>query len=134
MLKTQKNDKDIRLFLSSIEHKPRQADAFVLLELMQEFCGEPGNMWGDSIIGFGDIRYPYDNGEMGQWFHTGFSPRKQNLSLYFMSGLEMYQNELEKLGKHKIGKSCLYINKLADVDLQVLINMIKKSRKFAAKN
>ena len=84
-------------------------------------------MWGDSIVGFGAYHYKYASGREGDWFLTGFSPRKQNLTLYIMSGFEEYNDLLNKLGKYKTGKACLYINKLEDVDLSVLQELVTKS-------
>jgi len=90
-------------------------------------------MWGPSIIGFGSYHYCYDSGREGDWFLTGFSPRKQNLSVYIMSGFAKYDSLMKKLGKHKTGKSCLYINKLEDIDLDVLKELIKRSAEHVAK-
>ena len=84
-------------------------------------------MWGPSIIGFGSYRYKYASGREGEWMLTGFSPRKQNLTLYIMPGFDNYDSLLAKLGKYKTGKSCLYINKLEDVDLSVLEKLVKQS-------
>jgi uncharacterized protein YdhG (YjbR/CyaY superfamily) len=81
-------------------------------------------MWGNSIIGFGDYHYKYASGREGDWFLTGFSPRKQSLTLYMMSYLEKHENILKRLGKYKTGKGCLYINKLEDVDMKVLKELI----------
>ncbi len=84
-------------------------------------------MWDASIVGFGNYRYKYQSGREGDWFVSGFSPRKQNLTLYIMSGFSRYDELLAKLGKHKTGKSCLYINKLEDINLDVLAEMIETS-------
>ncbi|MEJ2757339.1 MAG: DUF1801 domain-containing protein [Anaerolineales bacterium] len=89
--------------------------------------GETPQMWGDSIIGFGSYHYTYASGREGDWMLTGFSPRKQNLTLYIMDGFEEYEDLLKDLGKFKTGKSCLYINKLADVDTNVLKKLVKAS-------
>ncbi|MGD8700770.1 MAG: DUF1801 domain-containing protein, partial [Gemmatimonadales bacterium] len=89
--------------------------------------GEQPEMWGDSIVGFGTYRYEYESGRSGEWFLTGFSPRKANLTLYIMSGFSRYQELLRKLGKHKTGKSCLYINHLDDIDMKVLRRLIRES-------
>ena len=87
-----------------------------MLEMMQELTGEKPEMWGPSIVGFGSYHYKYASGREGDWFLTGFSPRKQSLTLYIMSGFSRYEELMEKLGKYKTGKSCLYIKKLEDVD------------------
>ena len=126
-LKTQKNAKNIEGFLNSVEHPTRRQDSFEVLSLMREITGDQGSMWGDSIVGFGDFSYTNTTKNEYQWFKTGFSPRKQSMTLYIMDGFELYDEILSRLGKHKIGKSCLYINKLADVDLVVLRELIKAS-------
>ena len=89
-------------------------------------------MWGDSIVGFGNYHYKYKSGREGDWFLTGFSPRKQNLTLYIMAGFSGYDNLLKDLGKYKTGKSCLYINKLEDVNLDVLRELVKQSAEHVA--
>jgi len=102
------------------------------MALMQRVTGEKPVMWGDSIIGFGSYHYKYASGREGDWFLTGFAPRKQNLTLYIMSGFELYDELLGKLGKYKTGKSCLYINKLEDVDQDVLLELVKQSAEHVA--
>jgi hypothetical protein len=126
-LKTKINDADVAAFLHSVEDEQKRQDAFAILEMMREITGEEPKMWGPSIVGFGSYHYKYPSGQEGDWFRTGFSPRKQNLTLYIMNGVETYPDHLARLGKHKIGKSCLYIKKLADVDMEVLREMIRQS-------
>ena len=126
-LKTKRNDASVEDFLSSIEHEQKRQDAFTISALMQEVTGSEPQMWGTSIIGFGSYHYKYASGREGDFMLVGFSPRKQNLTLYIMPGFEHYDELLNKLGKHKIGKSCLYINKLADVDQDVLRQLVKHS-------
>lgn len=126
-LKTQKNDASVTKFLNSVENETKRQDAFALLQMMREVTGEEPTMWGDSIVGFGSYHYKYASGREGDWFLVGFSPRKQNLTLYIMSGYEGYEELLDKLGKHKIGKSCLYINKLQQVNADVLRDLIRQS-------
>ncbi len=126
-LKTTVNDADVKAYIMSVENELRKSDALKLLDLFHSVTGEPPKMWGDSIIGFGTYHYKYASGHEGDWMATGFSPRKQNLSLYIMSGMANHHSLLEKLGKHKIGKSCLYINKLSDIDLEVLKELIHHS-------
>jgi hypothetical protein len=126
-LKTQRNDGDVVQFLQSVENQRRKEDAFTILDLMKEVIGEEPKMWGKSIIGYGEYHYKYESGREGDWFLAGFSPRKQNLTLYIMDGFAEYDDLMSKLGKHKTGKSCLYINKLADVDLGVLKELVAKS-------
>lgn len=132
-LKTQKNDGDVTNFLNSVEHDKRRADSFKVLALMSEVTGEEPKMWGDSIIGFGSYHYTYASGREGDWFLAGFSPRKQSLTLYIMSGFDEYDGLMAKLGKFKTGKSCLYINKLEDVDQAVLKELVKKSTEHMAR-
>jgi len=122
--KTQPTNADVHEFLNAIEHQQRREDSFVVLELMQTLTNCKLVMWGDSIVGFGEYTYKYASGRTGDWFITGFSPRKQSLSLYLMYGFDKVQHLLDKLGKHKTGKGCLYINKLSDVDMHVLGQLI----------
>ncbi len=126
-LKTKPHDGNVEKFLNSVEHDKRREDSLAMLEIMKELTGEEPRMWGPSIIGFGNYHYKYESGREGDWFLTGFSPRKQSLTLYIMSGFRHYDELLQKLGKHKTGKSCLYINKLEDVDMDVLKQMIRES-------
>lgn len=126
-LKTQKNDGDVIAFLNGVAHEKRRTDSFKVLELMKEVTGETPKMWGNSIIGFGQYHYKYASGREGDWFLTGFSPRKQSLTLYIMAGFDDYDELMSRLGKYKTGKSCLYINKLEDVDQDVLRTLVKKS-------
>ena len=124
--KTQKDHADVEKLLAGVKDEQRRADCLAVLELMKELSGEPAVMWGKSIIGLGRFRYRGKTSE-GDWFPIGFSPRKQNLTLYLHCILEEQTALLEKLGKHKIGKSCLYINKLEDIHLPTLKKLIKKA-------
>ena len=126
-LKTKKNDQSVTAFLDKIPDEQKRMDSYTILELMKQASGAEPSMWGDSIIGFGVAHYTYASGREGDWPPIGFSPRKQALTLYFMSGFDSYGNLLAKLGKYKTGKGCLYINKLADVDLGVLEELIVQS-------
>lgn len=126
-LKTQKNDANVEQFLEGVPNEKRRADSYAVLELMREVTGEEPAMWGTSIVGFGSYRYRYASGREGEWFVVGFSPRKQSLTLYIMSGFDDYDPLLVDLGKYRTGKSCLYINKLEDVDLDVLRQLVKRS-------
>lgn len=128
-LKTKPNDLSVKDFIDTIGPEQKRKDSFQLLEIMQRVTGFEPKMWGSSMIGFGTYHYKYASGREGDWFRTGFSPRKQNLAIYLMS-CENDQNlaaYFRKLGKHKTGKSCLYVNKLADIDLDVLAQMIQES-------
>ena len=127
--KTQKNDESVTDFLNNISDEKKRQDSFILLEIMSHITGLEPKMWGTSIIGFGDVHYKYASGREGNWFKVGFSPRKQNLTLYIMDGFPKYEALLAQLGKHKTGVSCLYINKLSDVNLEVLKEMISQSVK-----
>ena len=133
-LKTQKNDASVDNFLETVENEKKRADSKAILALMEEVTGERPSMWGTSIIGFGSYAYKYSDGRENAWFQTGFSPRKQNLTLYIMPGFERYEDLLSRLGKFKTGKSCLYINKLEDVDLDVLRELVKESVEVVAVN
>ena len=126
-LKTKPTNKSVEDFLKKVEHPTKREDSFKILELMKEITKEEPLMWGDSIVGFGSYRYKYASGREGDWPIVGFSPRKQNLTLYIMAGFEKYEKLLEKLGKFKTGKSCLYINKLQDIDTQILKELIIES-------
>ena len=128
--KTKQNDASVKDFLNAVEHPVKKADSFRLLELMTEVTGVAPTMWGDSIVGFDTYHYVYASGREGDWPIVGFSPRKQNISLYIMPGFNNFGPLLEKLGKHKVSKACLYINKLADVDEVVLKELITQSVKY----
>ncbi len=132
-LKTKLNNASVNVFLNQIENEEKRADSFEILKLMQQVTKLEPKMWGSSIVGFGNIHYKYESGREGDWFLTGFSPRKQNLTLYVMGSFNPHTDLLKKLGKHKTGSGCLYINKLKDVDLKVLKELIKISFKAAAK-
>ncbi|MBX3050334.1 MAG: DUF1801 domain-containing protein [Caldilineaceae bacterium] len=123
VLKTQQNDASVEAFLHSVDEKRRE-DCFALLELMEEATGAPAKMWGASIVGFGEYHYKYASGRAAEWFLVGFSPRKQNLTLYIMAGFDRYEALLADLGKHSTGKSCLYIKRLSDVDWDVLRQLV----------
>lgn len=126
-LKTKRNKGSVETFLNSFPNEKKRQDSFTILDLMKQVTGEEPEMWGGSIVGFGSYHYKYASGREGNWFVTGFSPRKQNLTLYIMSGFDEYDQLLSRLGKHKIGKSCLYINKIEDIDQNVLKELVEKS-------
>ena len=131
-LKTKLNDASVVDFLNNVHDTKRREDCFVILELMKKITKAEPKMWGDSIIGFGSNKLKYASGRELDWFLTGFSPRKQNLTLYIMSGFDEYSELLKKLGKHKTSKACLYIKKIEDIDLKVLKEMISLSIKYAS--
>ena len=126
-LKTQKNDASVETFLNSIEPEQKRQDAFTILDLMRNVTGSEPTMWGPSIIGFGNLHYRYASGREGDWFQAGFSPRKANLTLYLPGGLEIHADLLAQFGKHTSGKGCIYVKKLADVQLDVLKQMLERS-------
>lgn len=119
-LKTKANDASVSDFIAAVPDERKRADSLKLVEMMSEVTGAPAVMWGDSIIGFGSYDYKYASGRTGTWMELAFSPRKASISLYIMAGSQRYPELLERLGKHKTGKSCLYIKRLSDVDLAVL--------------
>ncbi|PJI92883.1 uncharacterized protein DUF1801 [Yoonia maricola] len=122
--KTKATTQSVDDFLDAVDHPVRQADAQTLNQLFQDVTGWRPQMWGHSIIGYGQYHYTYDSGRSGDFLATGFSPRKANLSIYIMPGYADFKAILARLGKHKIGKSCLYVNKLADIDMAVLEELI----------
>ena len=122
--KTQPTDVDPTEFVDAVEHPVRRGDAQVLLEMMERVTGYPPRMWGPTIVGFGRYHYRTDAGREGDFLITGFSPRKANQVVYILPGYDDIGEQLDRLGKYRIGKSCLYINKLADVDLAVLEEIV----------
>jgi hypothetical protein len=123
--KTRPTSQDVEQFLNTIEDERKRQDSFTLLELMQQVTGMEPVMWGSSIIGFGTYHYKYESGREGDTILAGFSPRKQNLTLYSMGGLENHADLFHKLGKHTTSKGCLYIQRLDDVDLDILKALIE---------
>lgn len=123
--KTQATEADVSAFLHSVEHPTRRADALALDQLFRDVTGFTPRMWGPTIVGYGQYHYVYDTGREGDFLATGFSPRKANLSIYIMPGYQDYAEILGRLGKHKLGKSCLYVNKLADIDTAVLEELVR---------
>ncbi len=132
--KTRKTGASVEEFIASVENKRRREDGLTLLEMMKEITGLEPEMWGPSIIGFGDYHYRYASGREGDMFLTGFSPRKQSLSLYIMDGFDGRDDLLARLGKHRRSVSCLYVNKLADVDMSVLRELVSRAFESAKAN
>jgi hypothetical protein len=126
-LKTKVNDESVEGFLNSVAEEQKRADCFEILELMKQVTKETPKMWGSSIVGFGSYHYKGASGREGDWMLTGFSPRKQNLTLYIMGGFDLHQELLKKLGKYKTSVGCLYIKKLDDVDREVLKELVAES-------
>jgi hypothetical protein len=125
-LKTKKTAASVEAFLNKIPEAQKRKDAFSILELMEKATKAKGKMWGPAIIGFGDRHLKYESGRELDWFIMGFSPRKKNFALYIIGAVEKQQALLKKLGKHKTGKGCLYINNLEEVDEAVLKEIIDK--------
>lgn len=124
--KTKATDVDPKAFIATVEPQRRKDDAETLLAFFNRITGLAPKMWGPTMIGYGRYHYRYESGREGESFLTGFSPRKQRLSLYIMPGYRFgeMEDKLNRLGKHKLGKACLYINKLADVDMDVLEEIV----------
>ncbi|MBP7475382.1 MAG: DUF1801 domain-containing protein [Pyrinomonadaceae bacterium] len=132
-IKTKPTAASVGDFLNAVQPEQKRKDSFVILEMMKKASGEEPKMWGGSIIGFGNRRYKSPTtGREVDWLEIGFSPRKANLSIYLLGGLKQHAAALEKLGKHKTGVGCLYVNKLDDIDLDVLRDMIGVSLKSAS--
>lgn len=132
-LKTKVNEASVEDFLNTISDEQIRSDCFEIAKLMQQVTKAEPKMWGSSIVGFGSYHYKGASGREGDWMLVGFSPRKQNLTLYIMAGFERYDELMKKLGKFSTGKSCLYIKKLADVDKKVLKELVSESVKFMKK-
>jgi hypothetical protein len=135
-LKTVENDGSVTAFLDAVPQETRRRDSYVLLDMYMRATGEQPRMWGTSMIGFGKYHYKSERStQEGDWPLAAFSPRKQNLTLYFMQGFDDFLAEpLSRLGKHKTSKSCLYINKLADVDVKVLEEAVREGFNVAKQN
>ena len=131
--KTQKTNASPRVFVGGLEDETRRKDCQALMKLMKKVTNEEARMWGPSIVGFGNLRYKYASGRAAEWFLVGFSPRKRDLTLYLMGGVERHPKLLARLGKHKTGKSCLYLKSLADVDMGVLEELIVAAVTFLRK-
>jgi hypothetical protein len=125
--KTVPTDGSVQAFLESVEHDGRRADAFEMLDMMAAATGEPARLWGPSIVGFGQYHYRYESGREGDWALTGFSPRKANLVVYITPGFSAYGDLMERLGKVKTGRSCLYITRLDKIDRAVLRELVARS-------
>lgn len=125
-LQTKPGDESVPAFLAKLDEK-RRADCETVLALMKKRTRQEPRMWGGTIVGFGSYHYKYESGREGDWFLTGFSPRKQNLTIYIMSGFEAFPDLMAKLGKYKTGRSCLYVSRLEEIDLRALGQLISKS-------
>ena len=129
-IKTKPTAASVEDFINTVKDEQKRKDSFVILEMMKKASGEKPKMWGGSLIGFGNVRLKSPaTGREVDWLRIGFSPRKANLSLYITGNIKKHAEALKKLGKHKTGKGCLYINKLEDIDIKVLKGMIEVSLK-----
>ena len=127
-LKTRKTDASVSAFLDSVDNQQRRSDAFALIEIFEQVTRMSPALWGNSIVGFGEYHYKSDrSSQEGDWPLTGFSPRKQNMTVYIMPGFSDYQDLLAKLGKHKTSVSCIYFTKLENIDVKILKQLIRKS-------
>lgn len=126
-LKTKPTSESVDDFVAAIPDPSRRADCAQLVTLMKKVTGERPQMWGASMVGFGSYEYHYASGRSGTWFTVGFSPRKNDLTIYLARGFDQVGDLLARLGKHKIGKSCLYVKRLGDVDVDVLAQMLARS-------
>ncbi len=133
-LKTKPTKQSVNNFVDTIKDEQQQRDCRTVSRIMKRITKANPKMWGPGIVGFGSYHYKYASGREGDWFLTGFAPRKQNLTLYIMAGFKEYSALLKKLGKHKISKSCLYIKRLDDVDMDVLTQLIEESVAYVRKS
>lgn len=131
--KTKQTTQSVAKFLDSVSDDTRRKDSKTVLKLMKKVTKKAPRMWGESLIGFGTYHYKYASGHESDYFLTGFSPRAQNLTVYIMPGFEPFPTLMQKLGKYKTGKSCLYVKKLEDIDISVLEELIKKSVEYMEK-
>lgn len=131
--KTKPTQKSVTEFINSIENKDQRSDAKKVAAMMRKATGKKAKMWGSSIVGYDRYHYKYDSGREGDFMICGFSPRKQSLTLYVVPGFKPFESLMKKLGKYKTGKSCLYINRLSDVDEKVLEKLITDSVKLMRK-
>lgn len=125
--KTKENDRPVSEFIEALEKEKQQEQSFILVDLFERASKSPGRMWGDTIVGFGRYPQSYADGSVIEWLRGGFSPRKGKFAIYLMNDFESYEEYLSRLGKYKTSKACLYINKLEDVDLQVLAELLQAS-------
>lgn len=132
-LKTKRTESSVEAFLNSVGDEEKRADCFRVADLMSKLSGDSPRMWGPSIIGFGTVHLKYSSGRELDWMKVGFSPRKANITLYIMDGFAKYDELMGKLGKHKTGKSCLYIKRLSDIDVNVFEELVAASLQHISK-
>ncbi len=133
-LKTKPTKQSVKDFVDAIKDEQQRKDCRTVSRIMKRITKANPKMWGPGMVGFGSYHYKYASGREGDWFLTGFAPRKQNLTLYIMAGFKEYSALLKKLGKHKIAKSCLYVKRLDDVDMDVLTQLIEESVAYVRKS
>ena len=133
-LKTKPSDISVEALLDAIPDETRRSDCRTIAKLMEKLTGSRPQLWGTSIVGFGTYHYRYASGREGDWFITGFAPRKNDLTLYILSGFTRFEDLMSRLGRHKTGKSCLYIRRLEDIDMKVLEELIRESVDHARQN
>ncbi len=133
-LKTKPNQSSVTAFIDKVPDPKRREECRLVLKIMEDATKAKPEMWGTSIVGFGRYRYKYASGREGDWMMTGFSPRKDSLTLYIMPGLEAFSDLMDRLGKYKTGKSCLYIKNLDDVNISILRRLVKKSVGYLGKH
>ena len=126
-LKTRPRSASVEKFIRGVADEATRRDCRAVMKIMKAATHARPRMWGPSIVGFGDYHYKYESGREGDWFLTGFSPRRQNLTVYIMNGFEAHDGHLRRLGKFRTGKCCLYIKRLSDVDIRVLSRMVRES-------
>lgn len=131
--KTQPTDESVKVFIDSLDDQQKIADSYSLLDLMKEVTGCEPKMWGPSIIGFDQYHYKYESGREGDFLKVGFSPRKREFSIYLMCSFEKNEDLMNKLGKHRTGKSCLYVKRLEDINMDVLRDLVQESVRFVNK-
>ncbi|MDX2029795.1 MAG: DUF1801 domain-containing protein [Blastocatellia bacterium] len=131
-LKTKKTEASVEEFLNGVADETRRRDCFTLLDMMKKITRKEPKMWGASMVGLGEYEYKYASGRESVWFPIGFSPRKQDLTIYVVAGYERFPELMQKLGKYKTGKSCLYIKKLEDLDMKVLKQLLTEGYKALA--
>ena len=133
-LKTKPSDMNVDALLDAIPDETRRRDCRSIAKLMEKLTGSRPQLWGTSIVGFGTYHYRYASGREGDWFITGFAPRKNDLTLYILSGFTRFEDLMSRLGRHKTGKSCLYIRRLEDIDMKVLEELIRESVQYVRQN
>lgn len=133
-LKTKKNKASVQAFIDAVDDEQKRDDCYEICQMMEEITGDKPSMWGTSIIGFGSYHYKYASGREADWMLTGFSPRKQSMTIYIMDGFDRQEELMKDLGKYSTGKSCLYFKKLDDIDRSVLRKVITASVNHLKKN